>query len=164
MTHILVGGTFDRLHDGHKKLLKMAFNVGDRITIAICVDEMVKNKPYAECIESYETRREKVEKFVRSFGKPYQIIPINDPYEPAASMRDLDAIAVTTETLSNALRINMIRKERGLPALRIYAIMLVRDQYGNVISSRDLRKRICIDASIFANKNNQRQINLQKHE
>lgn len=140
--HLLVGGTFDRLHRGHIKLLEVAFKYGEVITIAICSDEMIRGKPWSWLVESYEVRKRRIELFARRQKKPFQLIQINDPYEPAASMSDLDGIVVSTETLANAIRINELRKSRRLHPLRIYAILLVRDKYGNVISSRKIRERV----------------------
>ncbi len=142
MTRILVGGTFDRLHSGHRKLIKTAFAHGDLVIIALCSDKMVRNKPSSVYIEPYKIRRDGVIKFAKGLGKSFEIIEINDPYEPAASMKDLDGIVVSTETIQNALIINMMRKERGLPPLRIIAIPLVRDMFGNVISSRKIREKL----------------------
>lgn len=34
-----VGGTFDKFHDGHKKLLSTAFEIGDHIEIGVTSNE-----------------------------------------------------------------------------------------------------------------------------
>ena len=35
---VAVGGTFDKFHDGHKKLLSTAFEIGDRVEIGVTSD------------------------------------------------------------------------------------------------------------------------------
>ena len=35
---VAVGGTFDKFHDGHKKLLSTAFDIGDCIEIGVTSD------------------------------------------------------------------------------------------------------------------------------
>ncbi|KAG9719756.1 hypothetical protein KCU59_g17897, partial [Aureobasidium melanogenum] len=68
--HVAVGGTFDHLHIGHKLLLTMtAFSVDQTqaksiITIGITNDELLKNKKYAEQLESWSDRQASVHRFL----------------------------------------------------------------------------------------------------
>ena len=68
---IAVGGTFDHLHTGHKLLLtataivlepghELAEAQERSLTIGITVDELLRNKKYAEVLESWETRQRSV--------------------------------------------------------------------------------------------------------
>ncbi|KKY18014.1 putative pantetheine-phosphate adenylyltransferase [Phaeomoniella chlamydospora] len=68
---VAVGGTFDHLHIGHKLLLFGAAlattTKGERqITIGITGDELLKNKKFAEVIESWDTRQQRVAEFIES--------------------------------------------------------------------------------------------------
>lgn len=75
---VAVGGTFDHLHIGHKLLLTMTAFVLDQqrtsnedsversITIGITGDELLKNKKYAEQLESWSRRQERAHEFLNS--------------------------------------------------------------------------------------------------
>lgn len=75
---VAVGGTFDHIHLGHKLLLTMfAFmlatpqsdqdgsKVKRSLTIGITGDELLKNKKYAELLESWDDRAQIVREFMR---------------------------------------------------------------------------------------------------
>jgi phosphopantetheine adenylyltransferase len=70
---IAVGGTFDHLHAGHKLLLTMATlllqppgqsDQRRRIIVGITQDELLKNKKYADFLESWDTRQQNVSNFL----------------------------------------------------------------------------------------------------
>lgn len=70
---IAVGGTWDHIHIGHKLLLTMfAFVLQQQssqdasLTIGITGDELLKNKKYAEILESWQDRQQSVTKFLRA--------------------------------------------------------------------------------------------------
>jgi phosphopantetheine adenylyltransferase len=82
---VAVGGTFDHLHIGHKLLLTMfAFVLGRKsssatdhglssLTIGITGDALLKNKKFAEYLESWQSRQQAVHAFISSliyFGQP----------------------------------------------------------------------------------------------
>ncbi|KAF1913631.1 hypothetical protein BDU57DRAFT_317101 [Ampelomyces quisqualis] len=73
---VAVGGTFDHLHIGHKLLLTMfAFVLGRRqpseqtpstLTVGITGDALLKNKKFAEHLESWKRRQEATHAFLSS--------------------------------------------------------------------------------------------------
>ena len=61
---VVLGGTFDHFHIGHKKLLEKAFAVGEKVTIGITHNQMVKDKWLSEAIEELEVRRKNLKEFL----------------------------------------------------------------------------------------------------
>jgi len=137
---VVVGGTFDRLHLGHKALLRKAFEVGGYVYIGLTSDEMIRNKPYAEKILPYEHRLRDLIKFIEVNGyTDYRIMKIHTAIGFADRIKGLEAIVVSEETYKGALFVNRARKEKGLKPLEIVVIPLVKAQIGGKISSSLIR-------------------------
>lgn len=137
---VVVGGTFDRLHLGHKALLRKAFEVGKYVYIGLTSDEMIKNKPYAEKILPYELRLKDLIKFFEVNGyKNYRIIKIHNAIGFADRLKGLEAIVVSEETYKGALIVNKAREEKGLKPLKIVKIGIIKSKLGCKISSSLIR-------------------------
>ncbi|ALV63657.1 Phosphopantetheine adenylyltransferase, type II eukaryotic [Thermococcus sp. 2319x1] len=137
---VVVGGTFDRLHLGHKALLKKAFEVGKYVYIGLTSDEMIRAKPYAEKILPYEVRLRDLLKFFEINGYTnYRIIKIHTAIGFADRIKSLEAIVVSEETYKGALLVNRARREIGLKPLDIVTIKLIKSKLGDKISSSLIR-------------------------
>ncbi|KNH06090.1 pantetheine-phosphate adenylyltransferase (PPAT) [Perkinsela sp. CCAP 1560/4] len=136
---VAVGGTFDRLHAGHKMLLTIsALFSSDRLKIGLTSDEMVMGKKYSSLIEPSVTRLKAVHHFMQKI-RPELRISIDTIHEPVGGTHLtpwLKALVLSTETLANGEKINKLRVENGLDPLQIICIELVN-------ASGDGRGRLC---------------------
>ncbi|MEM0232426.1 MAG: phosphopantetheine adenylyltransferase [Candidatus Nezhaarchaeales archaeon] len=141
---VAVGGTFDRLHKGHKELLRAAFNIGRKVVIGITSDKMVARSKSNAKINSLEKRREVLEKWIKEEGlcdlADYEVVVINDVYGVAIYDEKLEALVVSEETLERALTINRLRRDRNLKPLTIVVVPMVLAYNGKPISSTRIRQ------------------------
>ena len=135
---IAVGGTFDKFHNGHKKLLSTAFEMGEEVLIGVTSDNFASNKNHD--VEEYSIRVNKIDKFVRKYNIPYEIKEIFDAYGTADKDSALDAIVVSKETEKTALKINEERFQNNYNLLDIIVIEWVLASDGIPISSTRIRK------------------------
>ncbi len=135
---IAVGGTFDKFHSGHKKLLSTAFEMGEEVLIGLTSDNFASNKAHE--VESYSIRLKNIEKFIKKYNVPYEIKEIFDAYGTADKDSNLDAIVVSKETEKTALKINEERFKNDFKLLDIIVIDWVLSTDGIPISSTRIRK------------------------
>ena len=138
---VATGGTFDILHKGHYMLLQKAFEVGRQVIIGVSSDNYATLKK-KKITNEYSIRQEKLKKFIgENFNKSnYSIYQLNDFYGPTVLTRDVDAIVTTESTKENCVKINELRKSKGMPQLEIILVPLVEDKDGKVISSTRIRE------------------------
>ena len=135
-----MGGTFDRIHIGHEKLLKIAFEVGDEVIIGLTSDAKAKKGRGNEKLSSFKNRYTNLETFlIKKFDNNFSIVKLNDDWGPGALDEDLDAIIVSEETEKVASELNKKRALEGLNPLDIVTVSLILDKKGEKISSTRIR-------------------------
>ena len=130
----LVGGTFDRFHQGHKSLLNAALDSAELVEVWITNDAMSAAK--SPILQSFEDRREAIIAWADERITTHEL---EDNYGPAPSRKDCDSIICTPETLGNCQRINEIRLANGLLPLEIIEVQHSLDEVGGIISSSRIR-------------------------
>jgi bifunctional ADP-heptose synthase (sugar kinase/adenylyltransferase) len=67
--HVALGGSFDHMHNGHRKLLYLAVCVSEEeLTVGVTADSMLSAKANAHLIDSFSIRAKRVENFVRKLN------------------------------------------------------------------------------------------------
>ena len=139
--HVVLGGTFDKFHLGHKKLLEKAFEVGKKVIIGIATEEIYKNKFLSETIESFSERKKSVSEFLKKkdWLKRTKLISFSNFTGGADKEKNIDAVVVSNLTYPNALKINQLREKNKLPLLKVITINDVLADDGKLISSERIR-------------------------
>ena len=139
-TKVCLGGTFDRIHIGHERLLKIAFEVGEEVIIGLTSDTKAKRGRVNEKLSSFKNRYTNLENFLsKQFDINFSIVELNDDWGPGALDDDLDAIIVSEETEKVASELNKKRALKGLNPLDIVTVSLILDKKGEKISSTRIR-------------------------
>ncbi|KAK9815834.1 hypothetical protein WJX72_010497 [[Myrmecia] bisecta] len=128
--NVAVGGTFDRLHAGHRVLLAATALVATKsIYIGITADALLAKKANKELLESFDMRRDAAVDFVKAVHPGIEVTAgaLVDPNEPTMAATDerMQALVVSQETISGAEAINQYRREHGLKPLKLVIVNLV---------------------------------------
>ena len=132
---VAVGGTFDKFHEGHKKLLNTAFEIANFVEIGVTSDAFGGLKGN---IDSCKIRMGNIKSFF-SEKNNFIVIPLDDPYGTTIYDADFEAIVVSKETEPTAIDINKIRSSKSMDILDIVVVNFVLAYDGNPISSTRIR-------------------------
>lgn len=140
---LVIGGTFDGLHEGHQALLRFAFSLAEKVLVTITSDIYTKtHKPHAAL---FVERKGLVQEFLEKEGLSARatIIPIDTVFGIATDKNiSMDAILVTSDSLKGAHQVNKKRKEVHLPELAIEIMPLVPSETGIPLSSTYVKQGI----------------------
>jgi len=135
---ICLGGTFDRIHKGHRALLAKAFETGGEVLIGLTSDEMAgSEKSYP--VSPFDAREAALNNYLTATGySNFRIVGIEDRFGPART-DPLDTIVVSRETRKSADELNEERRKAGLDPLEIVEVDMVLAEDCVPISSRRIR-------------------------
>ncbi|XP_052895134.1 bifunctional coenzyme A synthase [Anopheles moucheti] len=129
--NVVLGGTFDRIHAGHKVLLTQSVLLAtERVVVGVTDGAMIKSKKLHELILPAAQRIKYVKEFLEDIDPflSYEVVPILDPFGPTATDPNLDLIVVSTETARGGAKVNELRETNGLNQLEVYTIELLDDE------------------------------------
>jgi pantetheine-phosphate adenylyltransferase len=127
MAKVVVGGTFECLHDGHRRLLEKAFEIANRgiVDIGLTSNEMASQR--GRQIPDYSVRKDKLQTYLESISsedQTFSIIQLDEPYGKTLDA-EYDFIITSPETYPVALKINSIRKENCRKEIAIIRVDFV---------------------------------------
>ncbi|MDO9538734.1 MAG: phosphopantetheine adenylyltransferase [Methanocalculus sp.] len=140
--NVMVGGTFDPLHVGHKVLLSRSFEIAGRdglVTIGLTSDDFASKKSHP--VRPYKVRREELIEWIKSMGFPagYVVECLSDRFGSALN-QDFEALVVSEETFPVAEEINRLRRENEKKKVDIYQIRCILADDGRIVSSTRIHR------------------------
>ena len=139
-----LGGTFDRLHSGHKLFLDIAAYYGQSVHIGLITPSYLANKEkvLSEKIQNFDFRQKKVVEYLKNREISPKISNINtvDMDRELATKGSLDALIISQETIKGAILINQSRKKARRKKLTLVIVPFVIRADGTIESSTKLRK------------------------
>lgn len=138
---VALGGTFDGLHKGHKRLIEKALEIGEKVLIGVTTDEMLKREPKPHSVDGYGDRVKKLNVFLKEIGAIDRVVltSLNDHYGPALRDGGIEVLVVSRETASRAREINRLRVKRGLKPLKLMVMNMVLADDGAPISTTRIK-------------------------
>jgi pantetheine-phosphate adenylyltransferase len=151
MAKVAIGGTFECLHDGHRELIKKAFELaGDgQVDIGLTSNAMADQRNRE--IPDYSCRRSQLLDYLKEIPKKasFRVIELSDPYGRTL-IEDYDYIVVSPETYAMALKINSMREKQGMKPIEIVRIgFVLADDSERISSTRIVRGEIDIHGRII---------------
>jgi len=164
--HVAVGGTFDRLHAGHRLLLAATAALAGRAAyLGVTDDALLAGKANRALLQPLAVRRDAAAAFLRSVRPGLAVTAgvLSDPAAPTAAETDpgVRGLVVSRETLAGARAINAGRARRGFAPLAVAVVGLVHGGGGgrgggggqradDKLSSTQLREREAAAAAAAA--------------
>ncbi|MFC4246924.1 phosphopantetheine adenylyltransferase [Natribaculum luteum] len=135
---VALGGTFDPVHDGHRRLFERAFELGD-VTVGLTSDELApKTRHVDRYVRSYDERKRdlesELEQYAAEHDQEFEVRTLSEP-TGIATEPQFDYLIVSPETVDGGKRINELRRERGHDPLEIVVVPHVLAEDGDIISS-----------------------------
>ncbi len=117
---VIIGGTFNYLHDGHKTLFDKACEVGKIVLVGITSDEMARGSREPGEIKNYNLRKKELVKYLnKNYPKiKFEISEITEVYNrPLTQDLGADAIVASEGKKQIIKKINALRAKNKLEQL-----------------------------------------------
>jgi len=148
MMKVGVGGTFNVLHKGHRRLLETAIANGDELAVGLMSDDYCRR--HKAVVLPYAERERALREFLSRKGTRFTVAPLNAKEGTAPSDPDLDVLVVSQETQALGPRINDMRLRNGLRAVRIVVVPYVlAEDYRPISSTRVLEGEVNPDGRLL---------------
>lgn len=136
--NVVLGGTFDPVHDGHRALFERAFELGD-LTVGLTSDDLApKTRSVDRFVRPFEQRKRDVERELErladEYDREFEVRRLDEP-TGIATEPGFDVLIVSPETVDGGKLVNEVREENGLEPLELEVVDHLYAEDGDIISS-----------------------------
>lgn len=138
---IVLAGTFDHLHQGHKKFISSSLAYCRQAYLGISTDWVRKTKKFSHSLQPYKQRLKEITQYLAEYKllSKTNIFPLTEHFALNKLNHFIEAISVTKETYRGAQQVNQTRLNQGSKPLPIISIDLVKAQDETTLSSTQIR-------------------------
>ncbi|GIQ79364.1 hypothetical protein KIPB_000004 [Kipferlia bialata] len=150
---VAVGGTFDHLHDGHRRLLSAAHALarclldrGCKASVSVGVSEsaLTGNKSHSHHLEPWAVRAQSVSAYMACLddaSSPVSCVPfpLHSALGPVGTDAQIRYLVVSEETKGCVSMVDAARLSLSLPPCTVVSIPVVGAEGGGKLSSSDIR-------------------------
>ena len=134
----LIGGTFDRFHDGHARLIGRSLDSCASLEVWLTSDSSARSKDPR--VLSWEERCQGIrDRMAPESPERISFGVLEDPYGPAPTHLEAGAIICTPETRPRCDAINSMRLQNQLQPLEVIEVEHLRAWDGGPLSSSRIR-------------------------
>jgi predicted metal-dependent HD superfamily phosphohydrolase/phosphopantetheine adenylyltransferase len=129
--NVVIGGTFDHLHEGHRILVSVAAILATKkLVIGLSTGPLLVKKKHREYMQSYAQREFALERFIHNINPSIRIdiVPLVDMFGPSGIRPELQAIVVSKETAKGGGMVNAERCKNKVDSLDVVVVGLVSAQ------------------------------------
>jgi pantetheine-phosphate adenylyltransferase len=152
----MIGGTFDRLHTGHKYYINQAFKDARKVVVHLSTDKHVAFLGKTNVLP-FDQRKKMLQQYIESIknSQQYEIKPVscNDELKKfCVEEIDLDLVlAAEKKYIERFRRLNQIRYKKIGKRYHVEKVKIIANRYGQKISSHNLSRyqRFCSQLDYF---------------
>lgn len=135
---VIVGGSWDRFHAGHRSILLETVARGRHVDIGVTSDRFMQEKDVDD-YSGFQQRSKAVQRFVKRLGVQDRTRILRIDGFRGNAVQDGDALVVTEETRSRGEEINRERTRSGNDPLDLLTISRVQCTDGRPLSASRIR-------------------------